>query len=111
LGKNTLCPHAKWFSTLVVAAALGLGPCGYVHAQSGVTPATQSSVSQIGQLLRQHRFQDALSQCDLGLRAAPRDSRLWTLRGMASAGLGNNAEALADYQHALRYTPDYLPAL
>lgn len=30
---------------------------------------------------------------------------------MASAGLGNNAEAFADYQRALRFRPDYLPAL
>jgi tetratricopeptide (TPR) repeat protein len=30
---------------------------------------------------------------------------------MASAGLGNGAAALGDYQHALRYMPDYLPAL
>ena len=110
-GKNTLRPNAKWFSTLVAAAALGLGPSGQLRAQSLVIPAAPSSVSRIGQLLRQHLFQEALSQCDLALRAAPRDSRLWTLRGMASAGLGNNAEALADYQHALRYTPDYLPAL
>jgi tetratricopeptide (TPR) repeat protein len=45
------------------------------------------------------------------LAQEPGDYRLWTLRGMATAGTGNIPLALTAYQHALSLSPSYLPAL
>lgn len=39
------------------------------------------------------------------------DYRLWTVQGMATAGMGHLSPALQDYEHALRLAPGYLPAL
>ncbi len=45
------------------------------------------------------------------LKTSPGDARLWTLNGLALDRLGNKPHALSSYNHALRISPDYLPAL
>ncbi len=73
--------------------------------------AAQNSVGAIVSALRNRDFLQALRLCDLALANTPGDYRIWTLRGMASAGTGDLPRALAAYQQALQLAPDYLPAL
>jgi tetratricopeptide (TPR) repeat protein len=73
--------------------------------------SAQDEVGPIAGAIRSRDFAQALSLSQAALTRRPDDSRLWTLRGMASAGMGNLALALAAYQHALKLTPAYLPAL
>jgi len=70
-----------------------------------------SPVTEIVAALREKRFDDALRMSQTRLKSAPGDFRLWTLEGMADAGLGKEEAALAAYQHALKLSPRYLPAL
>lgn len=74
-------------------------------------PAVQSSVASITDALRSRDFQSALNMCKSALASHPSDSRIWTLRGMALAATGNLPLASQSYQRALRFAPDYLPAL
>jgi tetratricopeptide (TPR) repeat protein len=78
------------------------------HAQG---PAAQSDVSRISEALQSRNFAQALSLSKTALARRPDDYRIWTLRGMATAGTGNLPQALSAYQHALKLAPTYLPAL
>lgn len=69
------------------------------------------SVSAVVDALRGQDFDGALRLSEAVLKQAPRDQRLWTLRGMAFAAKGSQAEALSAFQHALKLEPAYLPAL
>lgn len=71
----------------------------------------QSSVAPIVNALQGRHFEKALKLSQSALDAHPEDCRIWTLRGMASAGMGDLRQALAAYQHALELSPSYLPAL
>ncbi len=77
---------------------------------------TQSRVAQdpVGPILialRGNDFSKALSLSQAALVKHPGDYRVWTLRGMATAAMGNLPLALSAYQHALKLAPSYLPAL
>lgn len=82
---------------------------GRCRAQGAKT--AQDVTAPIVAALREHNLSDALKLAQDGVKAFPDDPRLWTLRGMAYAGMGSPRSALADYEHALRLAPDYLPAL
>jgi tetratricopeptide (TPR) repeat protein len=71
----------------------------------------QDAIQAIANALRNHEFSQALDLSEAALGKTPGDYRIWTLRGMATAGMGNLPEALTAYQHALKLAPDYLPAL
>src|SRR6185437_3920894 len=45
------------------------------------------------------------------LQRAPGDAQLWTMQGVAQAGLGQKKQALSSLEHALKIAPNYLPAL
>lgn len=70
-----------------------------------------ANIGPILQSLQQHDFAAALSASQQILASQPGNYTVWTLRGMASAGMGNASQALAAYQHALRLAPEYLPAM
>lgn len=74
-------------------------------------PAAQSSVGPITEALRNRDFQSALSLCQSALASHPSDYRIWTLRGMALAATGKLPLASKSYQQALRFAPDFLPAI
>lgn len=74
-------------------------------------PPDQGEVGKISDALRGHDFIAALTLSQAALAAHPNDYRLWTLRGMATAGTGNLPLALTAYRHALKLAPAYLPAL
>lgn len=73
--------------------------------------AAQNPVAPIVSALRSHDFTQALSLSRSALAADPKDYRLWTLQGMATAGTGDLRGALVSYQHALQLQSEYLPAL
>ena len=73
--------------------------------------SAQEEIARISDALRSHNFVQALALSQAALARQPDDSRIWTLRGMASAGTGNVKQALTAYQHALKLAPNYLPAL
>jgi len=78
------------------------------HAQP---QAAQEAVARISDALRTGNFQQALALSQAALAKWPSDVRIWTLRGMATAGAGNLPSALSAYYHALSLVPTYLPAL
>jgi tetratricopeptide (TPR) repeat protein len=93
------------FSFVILLVALGA-----IHCQAqGIAP--QEEVVKITEALRGRNFTEALNLSELALATQPNDYRVWTLRGMATAGTGNLPLALTAYQHALKLAPGYLPAL
>jgi tetratricopeptide (TPR) repeat protein len=73
--------------------------------------ATQDAVAPVISALRNHDFAQALALSRSALAANPQDYRVWTLRGMATAGTHDLPGALSAYQHALQLRPAYLPAV
>ena len=70
----------------------------------------RTDIQQITAALREERFEPALQLTEHALAETPRDPRLWTLQGLAHAGLHNEKDALADYKHATEIDPKYMPA-
>ena len=62
----------------------------------------QDAAAPILSALRSRDFAQALTLSRSALAANPGDFRIWTLRGMATAGTGDLAGALSAYQHALQ---------
>lgn len=61
--------------------------------------------------LRAQQFDDALRLLEPELKLRPSDATLWTMQGVAYQGRGDNARALASFNHALNIAPDDIPAL
>jgi tetratricopeptide (TPR) repeat protein len=80
----------------------------FYHGQS---EGASDDVGQIANALRSRDFARALTLSQSALSKRPGDFRIWTLRGMASAGMGSQTEALSAYESALKLAPNYLPAL
>ncbi len=78
---------------------------------SALEQSAPDPVNAIANALRSRDFPGAMTLCQAALARDPGDYRIWTLRGMAAAGSGDPQQALAAYQHALRLSPAYLPAL
>jgi tetratricopeptide (TPR) repeat protein len=93
--------YALFFWSLVTCE-----PCSLAQRQ----PANDE-IGPIAAALRSHDFAQALSLSQAALVKHPVDYRIWTLRGMATAGTGDLPHALLAYQHALKLSPAYLPAL
>ena len=62
-------------------------------------------------LIRGGRFADAIAECDRELNAAPGSFPLYTMKGLALQGSGNQAESLTAFRRALAINPHYQPAL
>lgn len=75
------------------------------------TDPVASDVGSISDALRAGNFTLAINLSKAALARRPGDYRVWTLRGMATAGMGNLPLALSAYQRALKLAPTYLPAL
>ncbi len=76
-------------------------------AVAQVPPALDTIASE----LRRHQPQAALRDAEAALQSQPRDPRLWTMKALAARELDDSTTALASFQAALRFSPDYLPAL
>jgi tetratricopeptide (TPR) repeat protein len=91
---------------LILCLAVALVP--RVPAQGS---PEQNAIHAISDALRSRDLPLAQHLCQDALVKAPGDYRLWTLCGMAAAGMGDLPKALLDYRHALNLSPAYLPAL
>ena len=68
-------------------------------------------VKSIASALRTREFDRALQLLQSGLQQSPNNPQLWMLQGLAYFGKDDKKLALSSYQHALKISPDYLPAL
>jgi tetratricopeptide (TPR) repeat protein len=71
----------------------------------------QEQAASIAAALGAGQFDRALELLQPALRATPNSAQLWMFEGLAYAGKKDPKSALASYQHALKASPDYLPAL
>jgi tetratricopeptide (TPR) repeat protein len=71
----------------------------------------RTSISAIESLIRSQQYDQALKSLNTALHANPGDYKLWTLDGICLALQGNDKDALASFDRALRISPDYTPAL
>ena len=65
----------------------------------------------IARYISSRQYSDALAQVNELLQAHSGDASLWTLQGLALAGLDRTAESLASFDHALLIDSAYRPAL
>jgi tetratricopeptide (TPR) repeat protein len=65
----------------------------------------------IASALQNGDYSTALALIRPALLKFPSDAQLWAMQGAAYAGEKNNKEALASFHNALRFSPNYLPAL
>ncbi len=96
------------FRRLGVCLAVLLTACGPLagHGQQATT-----SVASIESLIRSQEYDQALQATRSKLSETPGDFRVWTLQGIIFSLKDNSAEALTAFDHALRISPTYMPAL
>lgn len=92
---------AAIFRLAAVLVAAGFA-CG---AQSG------TGLEEIARRIRDGQFSGALELIDRWLDRSAEDPRLWTLKGLALAGLGRVPESLSCYNRALELDPGSIAAL
>lgn len=98
--------NANSVSSRILAALILLS------LQSGILGQTPSEpVRSITSALQHREFDRALQSVQNALQGSPNNPQLWMLQGLAYSGSGNSKSALASYQHALKISPEYLPAL
>jgi tetratricopeptide (TPR) repeat protein len=68
-------------------------------------------VDAIRAALRARKFEAAVERSRSALEQSPNDPQLWTLQGMALAGMSKRIDALQSFQRALKIDPSYLAAL
>src|SRR5579859_2384336 len=74
----------------------------------------QSATDEVGRVtsaLRAGQFVKALQLLQPELEKDPKNTQLWTLRGIALSGKGDKKEALGAFRSAMAISPNYLPAL
>lgn len=77
----------------------------------GLAQTNRDDTAAIASAVRAREFDKALSLLQPALKQFPQNPKLWTLQGLALIGKGDNKTALAAYEMALKFSPDYLPAL
>lgn len=73
--------------------------------------ADQATIQKIAYALRAGQLDSTLQLLDPALKQFPNDPRLWTMQGVALSETQHKASALIAYRHALKISPDDLPAL
>ena len=91
---------------LKLIAGIALACTLSAHAQQA-----EFSISSIESKIRSEQYDQALSALKSALRQSPGDQRLWTLEGICFALQANDTGALTAFNHAIRISPDYVPAL
>jgi len=103
--KEVAGSHLLLFSlSVMITFALNVAPAAKCDD-------TKPSVSGIESLVRAQQYDQALTSLKAALRNAPEDHILWTLEGVCLALQGNDNRALNAFEHALRISPNYMPAL
>jgi len=80
-------------------------------ALSAQAQSTKVSIATIESLIRSEQYDQALSELKTATRENPDDFKLWTLEGVCLALQGNDRGALSGFDHAIRISPNYIPAL
>lgn len=88
------------------ACALACFAASSAGAQ-GALPSAQSITAAI----REKQYDQALQLARQALKSRPDDTQILTLEGLAWKALGQDQNALAAFQHALKIAPNYLAAL
>jgi tetratricopeptide (TPR) repeat protein len=83
----------------------------FILAFPFIAQTSADQVSTVAAALRAGEFGKALELLRPVLQQSPGSSQLWTLEALAYSGQGHKKEALRSFQHALKISPDYLPAL
>ncbi len=83
----------------------------FAAALVGSQSANGQDKSTIIADIRAGHYTEARQRLQEAIKRSPQDAALWTLNGFALSHLGQQKEALASYQQALKLAPDYLPAL
>ena len=94
------------YSRLVIHAGMFFATLLLLWGQSGA-----DQTGAITAALRSRDFVRALQLLQPALKQSPGNSQLWTLQGLAYSGEGQKKEALASFHQALKFSPNYLPAL
>ena len=84
------------------------------RADAGATlPLSYSTaaLTKANALVALHDYKGAVQAFDVYLKVSPTDSDILVLRAQAKAQAGDKTGAAADYRAALKYIPDYQPAL
>ena len=68
-------------------------------------------IAPVASALHNNEFEKALELLHPALQEFPGNAELWTMQGVAHAGLGKKKNALASFRKALQISPDYIPAL
>jgi tetratricopeptide (TPR) repeat protein len=95
---------------LVFAAALLVSPGPAAAADAPVVAQADDATNGYTRaqgLFHERKFREAVVALDAFLAAHPRDARALVLRGDSKADLGDNAEALKDYNSAIKINPEY----
>jgi tetratricopeptide (TPR) repeat protein len=71
----------------------------------------QNPVEPITAAMRGREFDKAVELARAALKETPNNVRLWTLLGIAETSKGDDKEALAAFQEALKISPDNIGAL
>lgn len=90
----------------VTTAALGA-----LFLLSNFAFAQSADYATIASALHGGDYARALELLGPALQSSPHDAQLWTMQGVAYAGLKDAAHALSSLNKALSIDPDYLPAL
>lgn len=76
-----------------------------------VAQANEDRIASIAAALREQQYKQALQMLHSALHDEPDNAELWTMQGVACSGLGNEKEAIDAFRHAVRLSPDAIPAL
>jgi tetratricopeptide (TPR) repeat protein len=83
-----------------------------IARHASVFPQTAPSpVEVISSALRAGDFDKAIETSKSALKQSPTNAQLWTLQAIAFTKKGDNKEALAAFQQALKFSPDSIAAL
>ena len=108
LGANRTCENPRWSLPQMIRFSfiLAFALAWPLSGQEG-----KVSVSAIQSLIRSQQYDEALRTLKTALRADPGDYKLWTLEGICLGLQRNDTEAKTAFDHAIRISPNYLPAL
>jgi tetratricopeptide (TPR) repeat protein len=98
-------------TSILLAALLFLRCLSAQNVPQSTHTNLQDRISPITTALQNKEFDKALELLHPAIEASPGNPQLWTMQGKAYAGEKRSKEALTSYQHALKLSPDYLPAL
>lgn len=78
---------------------------------SSLAQMMSDQTREIGSLLREGQFDQALQLLQSELQRDPQSAQLWVLQGIALSGKSDKKQALQSFRRALVVSPNYLPAL